>query len=396
MADDRERRDRPPLAFDLRKAIEEARAEFPEQTKAITFLDLSAPDIRNRLLGWLDSTDPVFREKYLEAMVQRGGTIDEWIDTCLRTGGFSLMDVVSGKTIVAARSELPAGQLGPIADTGRMLAYIFAHELGHALVEGGHSKGMLTLEFMSQDPYRRISETNRAENAADAFAALYGLRKGWLDAGDIERLSVDTSGAAALLERFTHFTSIALGHIVLNREGADFMSLTMPQIQAIAARHAEEFSLDADAVRHSWKRIDRAMSQAVSNLLLTNLQSAIRDSDDFDSIPEASREDVRGAQLKGLAEIYLRGMPPRGGNPIPYFIAQSVLAEVLNQGNIPGVYEKADMQGPYWDGVRKVMADRAGDDTLPALLDALAQNKRDMLTLKTTGVAPGPAPVFEP
>ena len=362
MADEPERPNRPPLAFDLTKAIEEARAEFPEETAGFTFVDISAPDAREKLTEWQNGAGPEF-------LRGRSTGLNEWLDCTLSVGGLVTGDE-TGRTLVCVRSAVIDGTV-TLSDPGRTLAYIFAHELGHALVEGGHPKGIQKIFQDLEKYFDSTAVINRAESAADTFAALYGAKKGWLDRDDMKQVAAQVAAGAAFGLEFMHFTTLALEPLIVNAKGLDFKSLSLQEIRTVAARHAEECALNGDEISRSFTSVAKALHQLDRDAQKQPVEGGGEFQEEETSPEEESPEERAREDLDELAKIYAGGPPsPGSGKAFVYFLAQRVIDETLRTGLIPRTLWAVDVSAPEWDAVR-----RARESTSTAL----AENKADIL-----------------
>ena len=217
----------PPLRFDFDKAAAAARADFPEQTKNITFINLDAPDVEAQMQAFEDSLSDTAKRELSNRRDENPDflTKSAMPTVWFTTDGKGMMLAYGSRTHLADVEQIASAGL----DTAKHLKYTFEHELGHIVVP------------------KADSPTNRAEHGADAFAILRGMQSNFLTPLDAKKIADGRDMLGWLNADVTHITSMTLDAIIINPKQTDFLKLTPKETAAIAAKHAETFSLTGDA-----------------------------------------------------------------------------------------------------------------------------------------------------
>jgi len=364
----------PPALFDFEKAVAIARADFPEETKNITFIDLSLPDAPAKLAAWLQATDPQFREKYLE-----DSSIEEFAQNCFVPAGLNVKDGLSGATLICARSRAREGNhIFPDAATD--LAYTFVHELGHGIAKNGIPRLMLEMVFQpAQEQYwDMIAQINLAENVADTFASVYGVAKGWLnDKGDLGRIGFGTTISPWFAADLTHFTSIAIDNLALTIDKLDIPSLSTKEIKAIAERHAEEFTPAQNELMNTFSAFAQRYASAADFIKAKEIKPG--EQIDVEALKAEAFDKSMQKTFENLAEAYLTA--PR--NTLLYYIAHRTLTEVAETGRLKNIDHTFDVSGAFWDDVRATLDTRKTEDTATTLLAGIARAKKEITSPET-------------
>ncbi len=203
--------------FDLAKAVEMARRDFPAQTKNITFIDTTAPDAEDQLYAWAVKAgqNQIQYETLLDYK-------DQHITVARESNGHRLIALPLGRE--AEDGAFPGNPY-------KSAWYSFLHELGHFVVPEAHAS-------------TGSKSTQHNEHAADTFAAVMGLQLGIFDKADIAALADGRSHGMLLTKDVTHLTSMSLDAIVINPKNIDFMSLSKAEVVAIAKKHAATFEME--------------------------------------------------------------------------------------------------------------------------------------------------------
>jgi len=364
--------DAAPVAFDLQKAIAQVRADFPGETDNFTFVDLSAPAAAQQFRSWLESTDAGYRR-----IMQWDETIEAFSERAVLNLGFCAFDPVSGKSFVGARSTL-GGRRGAFDDPFKTLAYTFAHEVGHVITPGGIPFDALRImepDTGQNTAGQRVAQVNAAENAADSFAALYCLAKGWLDRDDIAHLALNNANFPLFNADFAHFTTVALERILISPDIAAVAGLTPREIRMIASRHGDESAASGLQIEAAFE----ALHPVIDRHLRDERAKAGEDG------KKAKVKLSESGLVNHLAEAYEHA--PR--HSLEYFIARKLLPALLETGQLNGLKKKFHTASPEWDRLRDMMAQRTGEDRMENLIPALLQNKGDV-TLPKGGAARAP------
>lgn len=321
------------LRFDFNKAVEDARRDFPEQSRNVTFINLDAPDAEEQMQKVFDSLNEEDRKTWKH---------HQYHDTNFMTK--DAMPAVwhhsGGAVLLAYGSRAQFSEVEKIAynpnQNAKSLFYTFWHEFGHIVVPG------------AQQP------NNKAEHAADSFAMLRGLQSNFLTRNDIKQIADGRDMLCWLNADVTHITGMSLDALLINPKHTDFLSLSPLETATIAAKHAETFSLNADM--SSYTRI--AYKTPKYDWTMTT-------------------DEIRQQRLVGMGEIVLSA----DNNSLAYYFAARVLltAQAKKEAGDPNA-EKADFSHQWWKrvfdniakqvrkrdiGASKAVENNAGAETMP-------------------------------
>jgi len=299
--------------FDFDKAVEEAKHDFPEQTKNVTFVDLDAPDADQKLRDWVNSLS----EKTKNAM-QRGGALDAFTTTC---SGFAFDAKGEDKKILAIHShyckDITMFQHAP----EKQAAFVFDHELGHIVVPEADTA------------------TNKSENKADGFAIIRGLKRGSMDKKDAQ-LIADARAVDFFLEGdLVHLTTVGMDKLLVNHKKINFLDLTPAQIAQIAHKHGETFATDKD---------NRA------ELTSAFIAKGVEDG--------APTQDICQKRLEQLGQVCLHARK----NSLEFYVAARIVKTAMEHGGINNM--PLDTSGPEWEKIAKVIDEKTKGVDLGAKL----------------------------
>lgn len=286
--------------FDFEKAVEEAKQDFPEQTKNVTFIDLDADDADQKLRDWIDSLSAITK-----ANMQRTGTIN---DLTTSSSGFAFHAPQEGKRIVAMHSKYCAEISMFDHAPEKQAAYVFDHELGHIVVPEADKA------------------TNKAEHGADDFAVIRGLKRGTMDKKDIQLIADARATDFFLYGDLTHLTTVSLDNILVNPKNTDFLSLSANEIAQIAGKHAETFGKNKEV------RDDLNETYKVKGLHDAPLSQ------------EACQK-----RLEQLGQVCLDA----NKNSLQFYIAARIVKSAMEHGGINNM--PLDTSGPEWEKIAKVI-----------------------------------------
>ncbi len=230
----------PALAFDFNRAAEDARRDYPEETKNITFIDISEEGASEKLARWIASTSPAYLEQLAKGLgVPVADAAEGILFNALLGGGISMKDCVSGKSCLLMSNESGKSLADimfslPVEKTN---AFAFYHELGHLITPRGMTEKELEFVKDGDDPGIDATTLTLCEISADCFGALKGLRDGFLDADDLKKLIADRRAGDAV-----HATADALQDILDEYDAHDIASLSPAQLKKAAAARAEKFA----------------------------------------------------------------------------------------------------------------------------------------------------------
>ncbi|MEZ0260991.1 MAG: hypothetical protein ACAH80_08275 [Alphaproteobacteria bacterium] len=332
-------------AVSLADAVAALRADFPAETEKLTVVDLAAPDARSQILGWVQNASTTYRNK-----VGVGGSLDPYVSYFADTHGMASRDDETGRMLIAVQTD-PAKFPRRLPDIMRNPAYVLAHEAGHMLVKNGNdvpeAPGMSAAHAVTREA-EKTRRNNITENCADTFAYLYCLKKGWIDAADIEGLATLRS-SDTLNGDYGHFTSPALDALRLMADTNDIKSLEPATLLKVAAQHAETFSPARGAI--------------------LGLQGQ------FNSVLGKPGEDPEKVSMRiydKMAGIYLAGRD----DTLEYYIARRSLGAALAWVTP----EEAPTLDTPWSLVYQKIQDRSATETTASLLmNLIKANRRDML-----------------
>lgn len=310
-----------PRVFDFNKAVEEAKRDYPKETKDIVFLDTSAPDFHDKLLEFAKLAK--LNNIQLDSILERAGR-QEAIAT--EMNGFQVMAIPSQRE--AAKGQFPDDQY-------KSAYFCFQHELGHFVVPQAHK--------MSS-----TKSTEWREHAADFFAITRGIQAGVFDKKDV--VDQANSRAMATLLAFsdiTHLTTMTLDAMAINPKNIDFLSLSKQEIKEVAAKHATVFELDT--------KPESQFSQLM-NLGKERGQRTFTDDD--------QRAAIVGLRLLALVEM-CQDAP---SNSQAFYLSARILDKVIEQGGVKNGDLKIDIdtKTPEWQKVKDMIAEKVGDRDIGA------------------------------
>lgn len=225
-------------AFDFEIEVADIRADFPEETKNITFLDLAVPDAKEKLIDWyMNHMQHIFHSG--ESSATKIKSIKKFVEHGLKDPAFVQQNMTSQnhKThyLVAVNCGTP---IGFTESPQKSLFFVLNHELGHILDTAPEKLDIRALIKKNKDEFA-LRETKRAgEITADIFALARGLQKGILNAADAFDISRYRSMQAFLWADSDHFTSKAIERFLEQTCATNFS--TVPPRELIVA--AKSFS----------------------------------------------------------------------------------------------------------------------------------------------------------
>ncbi|MEZ0260708.1 MAG: hypothetical protein ACAH80_06840 [Alphaproteobacteria bacterium] len=225
-------------SFDFKAAALRTRADFPKQSRNMLIINAADGHIDDPggLMNWLLNTEWEFH---------LGGGI------VVNNVGSLLFEMGEDSMLVKMRNGISLLNLGPdsLADspffagipTHLRARYVFEHELGHAVVDGG------------QGGYRPIKETDfnspQSEESADGFGLLRTLQ----DHGEEAAALAHAIGLFRIDEMIKHLhtdhmTTIVVDKIIMDAKTVDFRSLKPEETQQLAADYSRRFRLGDDDI----------------------------------------------------------------------------------------------------------------------------------------------------
>lgn len=257
------------LAFDFKKAAEQALREFPAETKGYLFID-----------------------------GDQGGSIvagnlppQTWVDPHMvaeRTHAFANLPGQTAPELLAFVQWLPRLDLGTMyyrrstpertpfhksAEQASADAAIFDHELAHIVIAAAQSSPKTDTKELAQ------TQPNLVETIADAFANIRHYQRYGMDS---ERLyGSSTPNAIAFLgqaDNWEHTTFWAVDRIRLDAKTADFTSLTPAQTAALAEDYARKYTptrAEMEKIREDYAALIEELRKEPGTFYIDDLSDAV-------------------------------------------------------------------------------------------------------------------------
>lgn len=330
-------------AFSFKEAVQEAKRDYPAETRNINFIDISTPTAREDFRSWLKTTNlPGGKDKgpYDE-------TADEVFDSFLSGGGF-----VAYRDKSTGRAALLYNPKSKSADHMFSKQFIFDHEFGHLLVQNGLSD----FDALKNKPDLTLAEgavvlaaTVKAESCADTFALLRGIRRGQIGEAEINDVSL-TRGMESVLEAsLSHLTMTSVDALLVDHKLADLAALTPQQQKDFAGEHADINTPDA--------------------LKLTFCQYSFRPSSD-------DRPDAR-AQLLNLAKTVMEA----SSDSLEFYVAARILSTAVRTGAVDYVGPLADnLPKSALEEMKEALRERVPElGRYARLMQTFGENKTEVL-----------------
>lgn len=282
-----------PPPFDFDAEVTRIRNDFPEETKDVTFIDISAPGAAEKVRRWvcghselhrvfldLAYTEAEEEEKveiarmaslpfpeFLTALEEFDPEAKEMLEKLVEeeiaeylkgsTARFSYKTTEKKLVIVQTISDR---RLGFSAEKSPYFSLY--HELGHIII--GLSGPFDALEALAAKPSeeRQISEKRNSENGADTFALLYGLRNSVFDAQDLPTLGKERA-VNAICGDIWHFTSEAIDDVIsqINTDGPE--NIPLEEIVKSARMNTKKFERSPDEIGQFKKATDEFRTKLV-------------------------------------------------------------------------------------------------------------------------------------
>lgn len=315
------------LRFDFNEAVAEARRDFPAETKGITFIDLDAPDAAEKMQKFYDGLSDTAKR---EANNRRAEDAD-FLTAKARpavwrtTDGQGVMLAYGSRSLMNDIEKVALNGLDPEKNRH----YTFWHEAGHIIVPGGQYN------------------SNHGEHAADSFAVLKGLQSGFLDKQDVKKIADGRDMICWFNHDVTHVTSMSLDALIINPKHTDFISLSPQETAALAAKHAQTFSLNAEL--SSYYRVADALPRWGNTL-----------------------DEMRQNGLDNLGDIVMKA----DRTTLAFYVAARVLltAKEKKDAGDP-LLEKIELGGGKWDKAFETLAKKSQGRDIGAAKAATAEDK---------------------
>lgn len=290
-----------PLSFDFNAAVADARRDYPEQLKDMTFVNLDDKDALAEIALWVTARSG----ETIDMLSSRGSLSRMTPDSY----GFSVPDPYSDAKLLASHGTFLDALTVFRDDPYKQVAFVFLHELGHLVIRIADQSG------------------NPDENAADAFALLRGMQLGIFDKDDVKRVADARINAYLDRKDTEHITTAALDWIYVNPDDIDFMSLKPLEVAAIAKAYGKALG---------------ASVEEETAFLTAHVRST-----------EAPAEWEKMMRLAALA------LTTDGGSA-NFYIAARILNRALAAGAVDENLPVGEVQGPaFWNAVREVLSTKS-------------------------------------
>ncbi len=332
---------RPAPVFDFDAAVSAARRDYPLETARVTFIDLAAPDAGHALKDWLRRASPAFIQSFAEKGDTPEAALYHAAEKFLLKNGVAEVDYATGNILVAASSKPASKYLGSTATQAQQAAYVFAHELGHAVTRNGFTRDWRGADASGAASSRGTPRHEKAEGemAADVFAVLRCLSQGTITQEQAQEVSLQR----ALKPPGVHTTSPALDAAIKSLGEAQ---LSPVAVQAMAEKTAKYHApapgeIEELSQRLSWLRAvpkqmqtDPVMAKKLKIVFDKIRQRAPRGADLPDSIVVLRRLTPQ-EWLENVADVFNKA--PKNS------LAAIVTAKILDHAPQPQKPGKAQM-----------------------------------------------------
>lgn len=220
--------------YDFDQLVAQAREEYPEETKDITFVNLATQEGRDTLQQWIRDASPEARSIYLGDTPLIELDAETLSKQFCAKGCAAKKDFVTGKSILVMNPQNNSSLL-TANDPTAFPSFAFYHELGHLIVPGGTSRK--DPKKMRHYVFQELE--NREECLVDTFACLYALRNGFFDIDDIKALALSRA-----MDNIDHLTTYTVDHLAEKALQENLSSLTPQQIKQYATQHVAGFQID--------------------------------------------------------------------------------------------------------------------------------------------------------
>jgi hypothetical protein len=336
------------LSPTFQETVAQIRADYPEESKNVTFVDTAARNWQQGVKEYLEKISPAARNKHVDKVLTgyvaklnlRRKSIkplnlptntEDKIRMYLRAlqeygSSFTHKDFETGHAIVVIMKEtnLRSDRKGTVY-----------HEFGHIAVPGG-------MHDNRNEKYKIRAESEasgiilKTEIAADVFECLNEMQKNPAGAKAVANLSLTRAFEYFGFGGTKHLTTIALDKILVTEKDT-IQSLTPEQIKAVAAAHAQECEITGEDFQYLGY-VHAKWSSASWR---------------FENLPPAEKRAQEMVVFARWAHEY------EDENSNTYYIADKILRHVLKTGEIPyPTVQKVDTSIPEWDEIKQRLAER--------------------------------------
>lgn len=229
-------------AFDFRKAAEQARRDYPRETRNISFISGDDPHAADEIGAVMRNMDPEFL-----AWSYEGRPMDEAVAThvefVLASGAISFKDPVTGKGGLYVDTSME--RLNMAGNPEGQKHFTFNHELAHLVLPLGLPSAFFRelRQLPKEEALMNMKlYATRCENMCDTFAAIKTAAEGNLTPAELGKISLQRAFQAVAGDDTEHLSTLSLDRISLDIEKGKFISLTPAEIAAIAQKHGREFA----------------------------------------------------------------------------------------------------------------------------------------------------------
>lgn len=297
-----------PAVFDYALEVGQVWRDFPETKDSVFFVDLCAgisskgmvsdlvypryPERKKVILQWVNNQDDIL------------STIAKY-QTKVKNSCYIPRENNKRGFVLLYTQKLSSSFLEETSQLGQETAFVFDHELGHAIIPGGAGRDRLLRECI-----------------ADAYAMIRHFQRYGADSPVIERI-VESRALPYIFEKsgWGNFTSPVTAQILARRYDIQWDSLTPEETKQLAQRFAHEYVMPAERLKAldlAFKKVRKAFKGGFS------------------------------AQFQELAEEVLST-----GSPDVFKWGVMVLKIALDS-RLEGIV----LTGDYWDNVRRNLAEK--------------------------------------
>jgi hypothetical protein len=310
------------FAFDFDTAVAAARRDYPQETAAVTFIDMASPDGRALLWEWYDNASADFRD-YNYSLEFLG-----------REDPQAVVDVEGNRKLMIFNSNYDTSSFFGPSSPAAVLDFVFNHELGHLVAGGGlaEMKNEIRQETKSETDK---SLRNQAEMAADCFGVLRSLSRGTLTVAEAARFSFRRGIASGA----DYATAPGIDAMLQGAEDkkVDLAKLTADEIKIMATDHAEECSVS--------KKESESLRAIFNYASLRGEEPTLKE----------WYAQQRGKWLENLSDVCEKS----SDDSFTFQATAKTLSVILATGKEPYTGNTCDVTDKKWDKVRENIKRRA-------------------------------------
>jgi hypothetical protein len=205
-----------PLRFQFQTAVAQLCDLYPKAARDVTFINLDTSGAEKLMQAWWKATSPQYRKF---CRTQQYYSMKFLLENELQDMARARKDPLTGKGLIlfSPRKIYENATLHP--DRAKKAFTTFWHETGHILLKNGLPPWTQNMEAGVPVGVRNAQVLD-TETGCDIFAAVNGLRLGFLDRQDISRISFQRAYNAWINKDVGHATTIALDGLLLAPETA--------------------------------------------------------------------------------------------------------------------------------------------------------------------------------